>query len=58
MGHKRIKAAGTKWCHPLESTWFLVSSKTSEELVTSIQVELDDNDKLVVGDRVAEAKFE
>jgi len=25
--HKRIKAALTQWCHPLESTWFLVSSK-------------------------------
>lgn len=47
--HDRIKAAGTTWCHPLESTWFISSTKTAKELRDYIKVELDSNDKLLVG---------
>ena len=55
--YKRIKAAGTTWCHPLESTWFIVSTKTSKELRDFIRVELDRNDKLFIGKLTGQAAW-
>ena len=36
------------WCHPMDSTWLIVTSETAEQLRDRIRKHLDDNDTLLV----------
>ena len=37
-----------RWCHPMDSTWLIVTSETAEQLRDRIRKHLDDNDTLLV----------
>lgn len=43
-----IKAQGTTWIHPLESTWIINTSKTTEQVRDALTSHMDDNDKVFV----------
>lgn len=43
-----IKALGSAWWHHLDSTWIVVTSKSSRQVVESLRPHLDVNDKLLV----------
>jgi hypothetical protein len=36
------------WCHPMDSTWLIVTNETAEQLRDRIRKHLDDNDTLLV----------
>ena len=42
-----IKALGN-WCHPLDSTWFVVSSLTTAEIRDRLGTYMDYSDSLIV----------
>ncbi|THC39082.1 hypothetical protein C2862_24645 [Massilia sp. Mn16-1_5] len=43
-----IKSAGTNWCHPMDSTWLVVSSATSSVIRDHIARAMDKDDSLLV----------
>lgn len=45
--YDRIKRIGD-WCHPVESTWLVVSGQDSEYIRKQLKPALDENDKLIV----------
>lgn len=45
------------WCHPMESTWFIVSDKSATKIRSEIRAEMDSNDKLFVGKVTREAAW-
>ena len=45
--HDAIKSEGT-WWHHLQSTWFVVSQKTSADLRSKLNSHIDSNDKIIV----------
>jgi len=47
--YKRIKSYPT-WCHPVESTWFVVSESNCEKIRNHLSPALDKNDRLIVAD--------
>lgn len=36
------------WCHPLDSTWLIVTSESPQELANRLRKHMDDNDGLLV----------
>ncbi|MGG5257472.1 hypothetical protein [Phycicoccus avicenniae] len=49
--HDAIKSAGTTWCHPLESTWLIVTSSSTGQVAQKLKAAgVDDNDSLLVVD--------
>ena len=43
-----IKAYGT-WCHPLDSTWFIVSDASPVQIRDNLATKIDKTDRLFVG---------
>ena len=43
-----IKKASTDWCHPLDSTWYIVSSLSAEGVRSAISAAIDSSDALIV----------
>lgn len=43
-----IKSAGTDWCHPMDSTWLVVSSAGAAALRDYIAKAMDQDDSLLV----------
>lgn len=43
-----IKSAGTNWCHPMDSTWLVVSNATSASIRDHIAKAMDQDDSLLV----------
>lgn len=54
--YDRIKSLGA-WCHPVESNWFVVSTKKSAEIREHLTPVLDKNDKLIVLKLTGEAAW-
>lgn len=46
--HAAIKKAGSTWCHPVDSTWYIVSSLTAEQLRDTLRQAMDVSDALIV----------
>ncbi|MFX2611334.1 hypothetical protein [Enterobacter mori] len=44
---ERIKSYGT-WCHPLESTWILVTEQTATQVRDYLKAVMDNDDGLLV----------
>ena len=44
---ERIKSCGA-WCHPLESTWIVVTNKTAIQIRDYLNVVMDNDDGLLV----------
>lgn len=38
----------SNWCHPMDSTWLIVTSETAEQLRDRLRKHMDDNDTLLV----------
>jgi len=53
---KAIKSYGT-WCHPLESTWLVVTSDTAEAVRNRLVPCLDSNDGILVTALTGEAAW-
>jgi len=46
--YDQIKSAGTNWCHPMDSTWLIVSDSTSSTIRDHIAKAMDQDDTLLV----------
>lgn len=42
-----IKSLGT-WCHPVDSTWYVVSSLTASEIRDKLITAIDESDQVIV----------
>ena len=45
--YAKLKTYST-WCHPLESTWLIVTDDNAKTIRDSLASEMDNNDKLLV----------
>jgi len=45
--YETIKGLGN-WCHPVDSTWFVVSELTAEEVRDAIKSVVDSSDSVIV----------
>lgn len=36
------------WCHPMDSTWVIITNESSQQLSDRLRKHLDDNDRLLV----------
>lgn len=56
--HEAIKGAGSTWCHPLESTWLIVTHSTVQQVVDKLRASagLDDNDTILVTDVTGDSR--
>jgi hypothetical protein len=46
--YEAIKGAGTNWCHPMDSTWLIVSNAGSAAIRDHIARAMDQDDSLLV----------
>ncbi|HCC25076.1 MAG TPA: hypothetical protein DEP85_06175 [Holosporales bacterium] len=46
--YETIKKAGSTWCHPLDSTWYIVSSLDASTLRDTLKAVMDPSDALIV----------
>lgn len=53
---ERIKSYGT-WCHPLESTWIVVTNQTAVQVRDYLKVVMDNDDGLLVARLQGEAAW-
>ena len=53
--YEAIKSFGN-WCHPLDSTWFVVSSLSALDIANKLWAQMDSNDSLIVA-RVSSAAW-
>jgi hypothetical protein len=54
--YAEIKRLGS-WCHPLDSTWFVVSSLTAETIRNRLISVMDQSDSLIVARASAPAAW-
>lgn len=54
--HSAIKAR-PNWCHPLESTWVVVTNESSSELLDDLLGHIDANDGLLVAALTGQAAW-
>lgn len=36
------------WCHPMDSTWVIITNESAQQLSDRLRKHLDDNDRLLV----------
>lgn len=53
---ERIKSYGN-WCHPLESTWIVVTNQTAVQVRDYLKVVMDNDDGLLVARLQGEAAW-
>lgn len=46
--YEAIKKASSAWCHPLDSTWYIVSSLDAETVRNRLKAVMDSSDALIV----------
>ncbi len=46
--YEHIKGAGSSWCHPMDSTWLVVSDAGSAAIRDHIRKAMDQDDALLV----------
>lgn len=46
--YKKIKSLGSTWCHPLDSTWYLVSEYSAAQIRDALLSVMDNSDELLV----------
>lgn len=55
--YEAIKSAGSTWCHPLDSTWLIVTTKSVQQTVDYIRnAALDDTDTVFVVDVTSDTR--
>lgn len=47
--YQRIKGIGT-WCHPVDSTWYVVSNSSALQITNHLLPVIDKSDSLIVSD--------
>lgn len=46
--YKEIKLLGSTWCHPVDSTWFVVSTLLPDQIVSRLKAVTDPSDSIIV----------
>lgn len=51
--YETIKSAGSNWCHPLDSTWYIVSNLSAEAVRDKLTTVMDSSDSVIVTNATA-----